>query len=34
VCFPNSLPRFCGQTFAESADKNWPCCACRHTTIG
>jgi predicted TIM-barrel fold metal-dependent hydrolase len=21
VCFPNSLPRFCGQTFAESADK-------------
>ena len=35
ICFPNTLPRFCGQTFYERADKRRsPCCACRPTTTG
>jgi hypothetical protein len=27
ICFPNTVPRFCGQEFAEKEDKNSPSCA-------
>ncbi len=35
ICFPNVLPRFCGQTFLErAATRSSRCCACRPTTTG
>ena len=37
ICFPNTLPRFCGQTFYERSRTRQPrsrCSACRPTTIG
>ena len=34
ICFPNTLPRFCGQTFSSARTRTSRSSACRPTTTG